>query len=300
MLRNLLQKVDYFRKMNKIIYIEKNIRIGDDMVKKYKRNERVGAIVRLLVDSPNKIFTLNCFTELFNSAKSTISEDLMIIKTVMEENNLGVVETITGAAGGVKYIPHISTEKRNELLSDIIEFMSDSKRVMPGGFIYMADILSHPRFVKPLGEIFASEFYDKDVDCVVTVETKGIPLATMTAQALNVPLVIFRNDNRAADGSTISIHYVSGSTGRLQKMYVSKRAIKPESNILIIDDFMKAGGTAKGMTDLVKEFDAKIVGIGVLFESENPKEKLVEDYHSLITMKEDQEKGTFEFCISEQ
>ena len=40
---------------------------------KFKRTERIGAIVKILSDNPNKIYTLSFFTEKFNAAKSTIS-----------------------------------------------------------------------------------------------------------------------------------------------------------------------------------------------------------------------------------
>ena len=162
----------------------------------------------------------------------------------------------------------------------------------------MSDILSHPKYVKPLAEIFASRFNSKKIDYVVTVETSGIPLATMTAHILNVPLVVFRNSNKVSDGSTISIHYVSGSTGRLQQMYVSKRAMKPNSNVLIIDDFMKAGGTAKGMIDLVNELNSTVVGMGVLVESEEPRTKLVDIYQSLITIKNISNKDGLEISLT--
>ena len=36
------------------------------------------------------------------------------------------------------------------------------------------------------------------------------------------------------------------------------------SKVLFVDDFMKAGGTAKGVTDLMKECEAEVVGIGVV------------------------------------
>jgi purine operon repressor len=74
------------------------------------------------------------------------------------------------------------------------------------------------------------------------------------------------------------MNYVSGSTGKIQTMYVSKRALKEGSNVLIIDDFMRAGGTAKGMVDLMKEFNANVQGIGVMIATKAPKQKLVNDY----------------------
>ena len=75
---------------------------------KFKRTERIGAIVKILSDNPNRIYTLSFFTEKFNAAKSTISEDLLVVKNVFEKLELGRVITISGAAGGVKYIPKTS------------------------------------------------------------------------------------------------------------------------------------------------------------------------------------------------
>jgi len=253
-------------------------------VRKLKRNERIGGLVRILVENPNKVFTLNYFTEIFDAAKSTISEDLVIIKKMMEDLYLGKVETISGASGGVKYIPSISSDEAYGLLNTICNKLMDKTRIIPGGFLFMSDIIYNPNYVRRIGKIFASKFIDKNIDYVVTVETKGIPLALMTANALNIPLVIIRNDNRVTEGATVSMNYVSGSTGKIQNMYVSKRAIRNGSNVLIIDDFMKAGGTVKGVVDLMKEFDADVKGIGVLIATKDPQLKLVKDYLPLIIL----------------
>ena len=67
-------------------------------------------------------------------------------------------------------------------------------------------------------------------------------------------------------------------------MSISKRAIKYGANVIIIDDFMKAGGTAKGMVDMMKEFDAQVKGIGVMIATQDPKQKLVEDYIPLMIL----------------
>jgi purine operon repressor len=252
-------------------------------VSKFKRNERIGGIVKILSDSPNKVFTLSYFTEKFNAAKSTISEDLVIVKKMMEEMNLGIVETISGAAGGVKYLPFVSKEEKKVFLEGLCQKILKEQREIPGGFRYLSDVLYNPEVVAKVGGIFAQEFGSKYVDYVVTIETKGIPLALMTARSLNVPLVIIRDENKVTEGSTVSMNYVSGSTGKLKTMYLSKRAIKPESRVLIVDDFMKGGGTAKGMTDLVKEFDSEVVGLGFFIDQLSEKEKMISDYVSLLT-----------------
>ena len=51
---------------------------------KFKRNERIAAITQILVNAPNKVFTLTCFTEIFAASKSTISEDLVIVKDIFD------------------------------------------------------------------------------------------------------------------------------------------------------------------------------------------------------------------------
>lgn len=251
---------------------------------KFKRNERIAAMTQILVNSPNKVFTLTSFTEIFSASKSTISEDLVIVKDIFEKQKLGKIETITGAAGGVKYIPIISKEKKAAIIENLKNELSKESRRIPGGMLYLADILYNPSYVQQLGAIFAEAFMDSKIDYVVTVETKGIPLALKTAYALNVPLVVFRNTFKADDGSTLSIHYPSGSDGSLKTMYAPKNAIQKGSHVLIIDAFMRGGGTIQGMRSLVKELEAYVVGTGVLFEENTGNEKMVDDYFSIFTI----------------
>ena len=76
-----------------------------------RRNERMTAMMKLLSGTPNRIFTLNSFCELFGTAKSTMSEDVDLLQQVAKAFDLGQVDTVTGAAGGVRYRPSVSREK---------------------------------------------------------------------------------------------------------------------------------------------------------------------------------------------
>ena len=46
-------------------------------------------------------------------------------------------------------------------------------------------------------------------------------------------------------------------------MSLPKRSVKEGQRALIIDDFMKGGGTARGLIDMMREFSVNVVGIGV-------------------------------------
>jgi len=129
-----------------------------------------------------------------------------------------------------------------------------------------------------------TRFATQAPDHVMTVETKGIPLAFMTAKALNLPLVIARQGSKVTEGSAVSINYVTGSAKRIQTMSLSRRALPAGARVLIIDDFMKAGGTARGMIDLATEVGALVVGVGVLIATAQPEQKLVDEYTPLLVL----------------
>ncbi|MCR8746017.1 pur operon repressor [Romboutsia lituseburensis] len=250
---------------------------------KFKRTERIGAIVKILSDNPNKIFTLSYFTNQFNAAKSTISEDLIVVKNVFEKLELGKVITISGAAGGVKYIPKTSKAENEEFLMELCEKISDTSRILSGGFLYLIDLIYDPSIAAKIGKIFASNIDYAEADYVVTMETKGIPMALMTAKAMNLPLVIIRKDIKVSEGPTLSMTYVNGNS-KVESMSLPRKALKPNSKVILIDDFMRGGGTIRGMMDLMTEFGAEVIGTGVFISTMEPEEKMVKDYISLIQL----------------
>lgn len=254
-------------------------------MEKWGRPQRVAYIVKTLVDRPGDLIPLSFFSERLGAAKSSISEDLAHIKEVLEETGSGLLRTVPGAAGGVSYWPVPSRAEQDALLDELCQLLSSPDRIIPGGFIYMTDVLCSPTWSARVGDTFAARFLDERPNCVLTVETKGIPLALMTARALRVPMVVARREGRVTDGAQVTINYLTGSRGRIETMTVGMRALPRDARVLIIDDFMKAGGTARGMVDLVQQFDgARVVGIGVLMSTAEPARKRVSGYHSLLTL----------------
>ncbi|MBX6722348.1 MAG: hypothetical protein IRY92_03770 [Dactylosporangium sp.] len=67
-------------------------------------------------------------------------------------------------------------------------------------------------------------------------------------------------------------------------MSLARRALPEGSRVLIVDDFMRGGGSAKAMCQLLAEFRATVAGIGVLIATALPKEKEVADYEPLFIL----------------
>lgn len=256
-------------------------------MERIKRNERMAALTKWLTESPNKIFTFSQFCDQFDSAKSTLSEDIDLLRRTFERFGLGKLETVTGAAGGVRYRPWISAEETVSFLSELSQELCSPSRLLPGGFLYLGDILSMHDLVSKMGVIIAQQYYDAAPDFVLTMETKGIPVALMTSHALGVPLVIARHSSKVYEGSAVYINYVSGSDKHIDTMSLSRRAVSPGQKALIVDDFLKAGGTAKGMTDLMAEFEVEVVGTAFVVATETPVKKCISGQKALLTMHTD-------------
>lgn len=257
---------------------------------KWKRSERLVDMTHFLLEHPHKLIPLTYFSDLYQSAKSSISEDLGIVKETFEEKGIGLLMTVPGAAGGVKYIPKLQAHEIKSIMADLMEELSHSDRLLPGGYLYMTDVLGNPEMMNRVGKVFATAFAKEKIDVIMTVATKGIPIAHAIARHLNVPVVIVRRDSKVTEGSTVSINYVSGSSRRIQTMVLSKRSMKSGQRVLITDDFMKVGGTMNGMKNLLEEFECTLAGVAVLVEAEHSDERLVEKYLSLVKLHEVSEK----------
>lgn len=248
-----------------------------------KRSDRLVGITNFFINHPQELVRLTYFTEKYHASKSSISEDVNIIHNQFKQEGIGSIEPSSGVAGGVMYIPYFDQEKSKESMELLCEKLQDPSRILPGGYVYMSDLLGDPAIVQQIAKAFVTAFNNQEIDAVVTVETKGIPLAYAVAQYLHVPVVIIRKNMRVTEGSSLSINYVSGRSQRIQTMILPKRHLAEGMNVCIIDDFMKAGGTVAGMISLLDEFKAKVVGIGIFAEGGGDQhESMVDQYTSLV------------------
>ncbi|AKP45453.1 MULTISPECIES: pur operon repressor [Bacillus] len=253
---------------------------------KFRRSERLIDMTYYLLEHPRELVSLTFFSERYGSAKSSISEDLGILKETLEQRGMGTLQTIPGAAGGVKFFSKVKEEDARAFIKELCQQLEKPERLLPGGYLFMTDLIGNPQIIHKIGKLLGSAFSEIEIDVIMTVATKGIPIAYATAAHLNVPVVIVRSDSKVTEGPTVSINYVSGSTKRIQTMVLSKRSLKEGSRVLIVDDFMKAGGTINGMKSMLAEFNAEVAGIAVLVESEHAEERLVEDYISLVKLRD--------------
>lgn len=248
---------------------------------KTRRADRLVDMTHYLLEHPRELVSLNFFSERYETAKSSISEDLAIVRRVFKTRGTGDLKTYPGAAGGVFYTPLMGEVEAVDFVNAVCEAVSDESRVLPGGYVYLSDLLGRPDILRQTGRLLTTQYDGQEIDAVMTAATKGIPLAQAVASELNVPFVIVRDDAKVTEGSMISVNYLTGSSKRVEKMALSKRSLRSGAKVLIVDDFMKAGGTIQGMQTLVREFGGHVVGTAVFAEGRS-NVRLIEDFTSLL------------------
>ena len=75
------------------------------------------------------------------------------------------------------FTPTISDEDARSLVEDLCKRLSESDRILPGGYLYLSDLLSTPSILKMLVVSLPVPLKTKKFDAVMTVATKGVPLA---------------------------------------------------------------------------------------------------------------------------
>lgn len=255
-------------------------------MEKADRKTRIAIVSGMLIKNPGKTYSLKIFCEMFGAAKSTMSEDITIIKDTFEKYEQGNIEVLLGSGGGVKYVPAPNASQKKQILKNIAQKLADPLRILPGGFIYTVDIFSNSKDVCAMADILSYMFIKTNPDFIATVETKGVALAFCVARALNKPLVIARRDVKITEGSVVTINYLTGSSKRMRTMSMAKRAISPGQKALLIDDFIAGGGSMYALCEMMKEFSVTVVGCGVAIATRLPEKKKIDNYKALLMLEE--------------
>ena len=143
-------------------------------------------------------------------------------------------------------------------------------KVLPGNIIKVDGFLNHRVDTRLMGEIadeFTKYFDVEDITMVLTAEASGIALATICAQRYNVPMVFAKkakSDN--IEGGLYQSEIFSYTYKKKVTQILSKEWLTASDRVLIVDDFMANGEAVRGLTDLVSQAGAELVGIGVAIE----------------------------------
>ncbi len=124
-------------------------------------------------------------------------------------------------------------------------------------------LLLKPELVNELVEHWVSEYSNKNIDVVVGLESRGFLFGVSIAAGLDVPFVPIRKAGKLpykTVGCSYDLEYGSA------EVEIHADALKPGNRVLIHDDLLATGGTARAAYDLCRKCDATVVGFSFLLE----------------------------------
>lgn len=142
--------------------------------------------------------------------------------------------------------------------------------VREGNVLKVDSFLNHQidiALLEQMGAEFKKRFAGKKVTKILTIEASGIGIACIVARYFNVP-VLFAKKTQSVniDGDKYSADVDSFTHKCTNHVFVSKKYLAPADKVLIIDDFLARGSALLGLTEIVKQAGAEVVGIGIAIE----------------------------------
>ncbi len=141
---------------------------------------------------------------------------------------------------------------------EIIRIFTQTGALLQGHFIltsgrhsdqYMqcARVLQYPDHTKQLTKIIAEQYSQDQIDVVIAPAIGGIIVSYEVARQLGVKSIFCE---RREGGMTLRRGF----------------SIDPGQKILVVEDVITTGGSVKEVIDLVHEYKAEVIGVGILVD----------------------------------
>jgi len=131
-------------------------------------------------------------------------------------------------------------------------------------------------------DAMAEQYKGKKIDAIMGAESRGFIFGAAMAYKLGVGFIPVRKPGKLPY-KTCQVSYDLEYGSSSLEMHVD--AINEGDNILVVDDLIATGGTAKAMAQIIEQMRGKVVGFSFLVELSflNPR-KILEGYdvHALV------------------
>jgi adenine phosphoribosyltransferase len=101
------------------------------------------------------------------------------------------------------------------------------------------------------------------VDCVVAAEARGFLLGPALALELGAGFVLARKPGKLPYQTVSAEYLLEYGTNQLE---LHSDAVAEGARVLVHDDLLATGGTARALCDLVEQLGGEVVGCGFLIE----------------------------------
>ncbi len=137
-------------------------------------------------------------------------------------------------------------------------------------------LLKDPESLKKAVDLISDEYQKEEIDLVVSAEARGFILGAPLAYKLGAGFVPVRKPGKLPYEVEKAIYQLEYGEDTLE---VHRDAVNKGDRVLVSDDLLATGGTARAMCELVERLEGKVVGVCFLIELTDLKgRQSIEDY----------------------
>jgi len=152
----------------------------------------------------------------------------------------------------------VKHDQLKALVRDVPDFPQDGivfKDITP----LLADEIAFSTVI----DLIVVHFGRGNVDKVVGIEARGFIIASPVAYHFGAGFVPVRKKDKLPWQTEAAEYSLEYGTATLE---IHKDAVRAEERVLIVDDVLATGGTAKATAELVERIGGKVIGISCLIE----------------------------------
>jgi adenine phosphoribosyltransferase len=131
------------------------------------------------------------------------------------------------------------------------------------GFKDITPLMADPQALRAAVQRLAEQACELQADCVIAAEARGFLLGPALALELGAGFVLARKPGRLPY-ETVSAEYLLEYGAAELELHTD--ALGPGRRVLVHDDLLATGGTARALCDLVAKVGGEVVGCSFLIE----------------------------------
>ena len=124
-------------------------------------------------------------------------------------------------------------------------------------------ILKDPSALSFIADEFTKFFHPKDIDLFAGIESRGFLLASILSVRYNKGMIMIRKAGKLPGKTTKLSYKIEYGKDTIE---IQKDVIKEGQRIIICDDLLATGGTAKASAKLIEKVGGKIMGFAFIIE----------------------------------
>ena len=124
-------------------------------------------------------------------------------------------------------------------------------------------VLADPIAFSTIIDLMVVHFGRGNVDKVVGIEARGFILGAPVAYHFGAGVIPVRKKGKLPHETIDEEYALEYGTAALE---IHKDAVRPGERVLVVDDVLATGGTAKAAANLVERIGGKVCGIATLIE----------------------------------